>query len=188
MNTCHCFNCLQQVDASLFQPDTRTKLGRSRWCDPCVAQERQRRAAEKQAEARQRVSVRSAAKAQAQGRVKEAKRQAVKPAVRFVAEPATRFGQVILKRRTRPRADAALQRSTFLSRAPKWLSRSDRQAISRVYEEADRLTIETGVLHHVDHIVPLRGRTVSGLHVPWNLRALPAAENLSKGNKMVDAA
>lgn len=83
---------------------------------------------------------------------------------------------------------AAMYHALRLKRRPPWLTKAHRSAIRAVYREARRLTQDTGIQHHVDHIVPLRGRDVSGLHVPWNLQVLTAKENITKSNRLDAAA
>jgi hypothetical protein len=63
---------------------------------------------------------------------------------------------------------------------------ADRKAIASVYQMAVHLSDETGVPHEVDHIIPIRGKNVCGLHVHWNLRAIPACANHAKGNRLSD--
>ena len=73
------------------------------------------------------------------------------------------------------------RRAVKFSATPLW---ADLEAIKRIYKESRRVSIETGILHHVDHIVPLQGGIVSGLHVEYNLQIIPAKQNLSKANKL----
>lgn len=77
-------------------------------------------------------------------------------------------------------ARRAKRRSATLQRTPAW---ADHASIRAVYLEAARLSRTTGVPHHVDHLVPLQGARVCGLHVETNLQILPAKQNLSKGNR-----
>jgi 5-methylcytosine-specific restriction endonuclease McrA len=70
-----------------------------------------------------------------------------------------------------------------LNKVPKWLTQSDWIEINWVYTLARELTITTGIQHTVDHIIPLHGKSISGLHCPQNLQIVTKSENSKKGNK-----
>jgi 5-methylcytosine-specific restriction endonuclease McrA len=65
---------------------------------------------------------------------------------------------------------------------PKWLTPDDHWMIEQAYEIAALRTKMFGVSWEVDHIIPLRGKTVSGLHTPWNLQVVTQATNRRKSN------
>ena len=79
--------------------------------------------------------------------------------------------------RTRKRQAAKLQR------VPKWLTADQIKVMQAFYQIAGMLTRVNGEPWHVDHIIPLQGKSVSGLHVPSNLRVIPGSENVKKSNK-----
>jgi hypothetical protein len=64
---------------------------------------------------------------------------------------------------------------------PAW---ADLEVIGRIYTEAAKLSEATGLHHEVDHVIPLQGRNVCGLHVHTNLRITTRIENRRKGNRV----
>lgn len=90
---------------------------------------------------------------------------------RYVEKNRAHFYALLSKRRARK-----------LSATPSWLSPADLAEIEGIYQHAHILTQITGEPYDVDHIVPLQGKNVCGLHVPWNLQAIPASTNRSKSN------
>jgi 5-methylcytosine-specific restriction endonuclease McrA len=78
------------------------------------------------------------------------------------------------------------RRRRFRQATPKWLTAEDKMAIRMHYRLAIELSRRLGVPHVVDHITPLQGETVCGLHVPWNMEVITQDENLKKSNKLVD--
>lgn len=91
-----------------------------------------------------------------------------------------------LWRAKNPGKTLALTRKYQISKinaCPPWINLSE---IEKIYDEAAKIR-KNGIDVHVDHIIPLRGKMVCGLHVPWNLRIIPAKDNMKKNAKMPES-
>jgi len=77
-----------------------------------------------------------------------------------------------------------MRRKRHRQATPSWLTEQDYMKIASLYILAKNATKLWTVDHQVDHIIPLSGKFVSGLHVPWNLQVLPTDLNRVKSNKV----
>ena len=88
--------------------------------------------------------------------------------------------------RDKMNATAAIVRAKRSKRKPKWIKDVFIEDIKIWYHRAKLIKQFTDELWEVDHIVPMNGKNVSGLHVPWNLQLLTKKQNRDKRNYHAD--
>lgn len=158
-----CTTCGQSLPLDAFHRQSGNKIGRVSTCKPCQAL----KAAAWYIKNKEAKAVKAAAYYQAN------KAEAVLRSKRYRASRPGWWARVASRRRV------VVQQAT-----PRWLTKEQHNEIERKYAHAKECQMLTGDDYHVDHVVPLQGKNVCGLHVPWNLEVLPSDLNDSKGNKL----
>jgi hypothetical protein len=97
--------------------------------------------------------------------------------------------QITANQKRKPLKAAAerARQAAKLHATPSWLTKEDWKQMDAVYTAAKQTTLLAGFNCHVDHIVPLNGKDVCGLHVPWNLRVVSQSYNSKKHNNLDEA-
>jgi hypothetical protein len=172
--TCSACGVIKPEDQYDLRSDRPTK--RRAYCKDC------RRAKVREYDARNRER-----KATCNREYKKANRQKIsdKNKIRYRKKKGTLLAYVKKWRMNNPHkvAEHRLKRQEALQNSqPDWLSQEHLLQIKYIYQQAKDCSVTTGETYEVDHIVPLRGKGVCGLHVPWNLQILPRDLNRSKSN------
>lgn len=81
-------------------------------------------------------------------------------------------------------AASARRKASKLKATPEWLTKEQLEEIEYIYFLRKDVSLLSDYEYHVDHIVPLQGKEVCGLHVPWNLQLLQKEVNFAKSNRL----
>lgn len=177
----HCSKCNVDRPLELFSKCAANKDGLHRWCKECA------KTAKKEWYAKNAESERQKAIKYHYENYEKNKDKKIQNSHKWQSENRERYREIAKKcyQKTKHKKFAwqALARAAKRNAVPKWINKELKQEIQKFYIEARTKTKETGINYEVDHIVPLMGENVCGLHVPWNLRVITRYENRSKANR-----
>lgn len=177
MSDIRCKRCNQILPTSDFKADPRYKRGFTSWCYEC----HRKRNSDWAKENKERLAKKSTAwRKDNPEKAKEVWRGFHD---RNKEKRAAQHADWARRNLDKRRATSAKRKAAKLRATPKWVNWGKVRAI---YRQAKRLQDYTGVPMHVDHIVPLQGQNVCGLHWEGNLQILSASENCKKFNKWND--
>jgi len=162
-----CNRCLVNKPLAHFSPNKTKPQGVKYSCKPCSAKEAKLRRKEIPLTKEQKEAAK--ARSSAWRELNPTRAKQIK-AISVAKKPYVK------------RAAAARYRASKNGATPSWLTEEQKQEIQNFYRLKDDVILISGELYHVDHIVPLKGDTVCGLHVPWNLQLLPSDLNCRKSN------
>lgn len=91
--------------------------------------------------------------------------------------------EYVEKNKSKILAKTRKRQAAKLNRTPKWVDAEELWLIEEAYALARLRTAMTGIYWHVDHVIPLQGKLVSGLHTINNLQVIPALLNYKKNNR-----
>lgn len=176
-----CLRCCKKKDLSEYTPHKRSHLGVLPRCKPCQAElaREYRRVNKEKVRQYDREFKRKEYQADPDKFRKRKKEEYWSDPDKF----RKRNIEFYSKNRELYYNQARLRGKRVKRATPQWLTSEQKKAILAMYALRDKLEKISPVRLNVDHIVPLKGRNVCGLHVPWNLQLLEEGLNKSKSNK-----
>jgi hypothetical protein len=182
-----CSRCKETKPFESFSLCKANKDGYQGWCQPCVNEAR-RKPIESPEIIEQRKSEQRRIKLEKKRLyyLPNKERHAANMAANYLKnkeEAKKRIADWKKQNAAKVNANCMKRHAQKLNATPSWLTEEDHWLIEETYDLARLRTQMFGFVWHVDHIVPLKGENVCGLHVPYNLQVILASANCSKRNR-----